>query len=110
MTEHPSLTNAREPDCHATPESIGAAGKYVQLLGSGEVVLMLIPHSKSCRTKVKEIAAALGVSFLSIDWRNMTSFDGGVHLDAEGARKFTKAMLGELVQTKAFREVLRRAP
>ena len=34
----------------------------------------------------------------------MTTFDKGGHLDAEGAKKFTEAVLGQLVQTKAFRE------
>ena len=53
---------------------------------------------------MNEIAAALGVPFLSIDWKNMTTFDKGGHLDAEGARKFTEAVLDQLVQTKAFRE------
>lgn len=104
--ENPAITNAREPDCHAAPEVIATAKKYVKRLGSGEAVLTLIPHANSCRTKVKEIAAALGVPFLSIDWKNMTTFDKGGHLDAEGARKFTKAVLEQLVQTKAFREAV----
>lgn len=70
------------------------------------LLLTLIPYANSCRTKAKEIAAALGVPFLSVDWKNMTSFDKGGHLDAEGAQKFTKAVLEQLVQTKAFREAV----
>ena len=33
-----------------------------------------------------------------------TVFDHQIVLDAEGARKFTKAVLDQLAQTKAFRE------
>lgn len=106
QTQNPAITNVREPDCHAAPEVIATAKKYVKRLGSGEVVLTLIPYANSCRTKAKEIAAALGVPFLSVDWKNMTSFDKGGHLDAEGARKFTKAVLEQLVQTKAFRDAV----
>jgi hypothetical protein len=103
---NPTMTNDREPDCQATSEVIAAAKKYVQRLGSGDVVLTLIPHSNSCRTKVQEIAVALGVPFLAVDWKNMTTFDGGGHLDAEGGKKFTAAVLDQLVQTRAFREAV----
>jgi hypothetical protein len=106
---NPIMANDREPDCHATPEVIAAAKKYVQRLGSGDVVLTLIPHSNSCRTRVQEIAAALGVPFLAVDWKNMTTFDGGGHLDAEGAKKFTEAVLDQLVHTKAFHEAVAKA-
>jgi hypothetical protein len=103
---HPAIINTREPDCHTTPEVIAAARRYLQRLGSGEVVLTLIPYVKSCRAKVEETATALGVPFISVDWKNLTSFDGGGHLDAEGAKKLTTAVLDQLVQTKAFREAV----
>jgi hypothetical protein len=105
-SQNPAMTNTREPDCHASQESIEAAKKYVQRLGSEGVVLMVIPYSTMCRTRGQEIAAALGLPFISVDWKNMTSFDRGWHMDAEAARKFTKTLLDELAQTKIFREAL----
>jgi hypothetical protein len=99
---NPPLVNAREPDCHASTEVIATARKYAQRLGSGEIMLTLIPYANSCRTRVREIAEALGVPFLSVDWKGMTTFDNGGHLDAAGAKKFTEALLEELVKTEAF--------
>jgi len=93
---NPPVINTREPDCHATPQVIAAAKRYVDRLGSGRIMLTLVPHTTSCRTRVEEIAEALKIPFLSVDWHGMTSFDGGGHLDSKGAKRFTEMMLQAL--------------
>jgi hypothetical protein len=103
-TKHPAMTISREPGCHASQQSIAAAERYLQRLGAVGVVLMVIPYSTMCTTRLEGIATALGVPFISVDWKGMTTFDGGQHMDAEGAKKFTRILLDELAQTKISRE------
>ena len=54
---------------------------------------------------VGEIAKALDVPFISVDWEGMTSFDLGGHLDGRGAEKFTREVLKQLEQTEVFQRL-----
>ncbi len=105
---NPSFINAHEADCHATNAEINQADQYIHRLKNGNVILTLVPHTNSCRPRVKEIAEHLHAPFISIDWKNMTSFDQGGHLDDNGAKKFTAQLLQQLEKTSAFKNLVKK--
>lgn len=105
--ENATFVNDREPNCHALKEEYEWADQYVNRLHTGDIVLTQIPHTRSCRPRVQEIAAHLKAPFISVDWHGMTSFDRGGHLDHAGAKKFTTALLHQLEQTDAFKKLIR---
>ncbi len=102
-----TVTNTREPDCHATETDFDEASQYLDALGNSHVVLTLVPHATSCRPRVREIAERMGVPFIDVDPNGMTYIDGGGHLDARGARLFTAEFLRQLEQTPAFLALLK---
>jgi hypothetical protein len=93
----------RSRDCHASPETIETARRYLKDIG-GRVVLTLVPHSRYCPVQAYELAKALGVEILVPPDGGYTTFDNGGHLDQKSAIRFTNFLTTELVRTDAYRK------
>ncbi len=98
---NPGVKMTRDPDCHTTPDVIANARAFVASLGA-PVVLTLVPNFHGCLTQVKEIAQAIGVETALPPRTNYSSWDGGGHLDRNGATDFTRDLVGALERTSAF--------
>ena len=89
--------------CPVLPEEVEEARHYLDKIG-GEAVLIQVPSSFACAQRVRELAAATGVTAFTVDQTQFTSVDGGGHLDDISARKYTAMLLGWLNQTPEFRK------
>lgn len=98
---NPGVKMTRDPDCHTTSDVIANARAFVASLGA-PVVLTLVPNFHGCLTQVKEIAQAIGVETALPPRTDYSSWDGGGHLDHNGAIDFTRDLIGALERTNAF--------
>lgn len=71
----------------------------------GRLVLFVVPGRSNCITGTQEIARQLGITFLEIDGKEMTSFDDGYHLDRAGAILFTERFLAALAASPVFQSI-----
>ncbi|WP_315721150.1 MULTISPECIES: hypothetical protein [unclassified Bradyrhizobium] len=98
---NPRVKMTRDPDCHTTPDVIANARDMVRSLGA-PVVLAFVPNFHGCLTQVREIAAAIGIETALPSRTDYSSWDGGGHLDGQGAADFTRDLINALEQTRAF--------
>jgi len=104
LAKHKPIFLRRDPDCHTNPTVVDYARKFLKEVG-GNVVFMLVPHSRACVRQAVELASALNVELITPSFDGITSLDdGGSHLDKEGAKIFTSYLVAELVKTHAFKE------
>jgi hypothetical protein len=102
--DNKSMLSARDQECHINLEAIDYARAFLKEIG-GHAVLMLVPHSQSCRGQAAELAKALNMELITPPFDGLTTVDGGGHLDKNGARIFTSYLARELVKTVAFQRV-----
>jgi hypothetical protein len=104
--DNPRVEMTRDPDCHTTPEVVAAARDFVRSVAA-PVVLTMVPNFHGCITQVQEIAAAIGVETALPARTGYSSWDGGGHLDRNGAIEFTGDLVDALENTAAFQAVRR---
>jgi len=104
--DNPRVKMTRDPDCHTTPEAIATARDFVRSVGA-PVVLTIVPNFHGCLTQVREIAEAVGVEIALPARTDYSSWDGGGHLDRNGAIEFTRDLVSALEKTAAFQAVRR---
>jgi hypothetical protein len=104
--DNPRVKMTRDPDCHTTPEAIAAARDFVRSVGA-PVVLTIVPNFHGCLTQVREIAEAIGVETALPARTGYSSWDGGGHLDHNGAIEFTTDLVDALEKTAAFQAARR---
>lgn len=97
------MLSARDQSCHTNPEVIAYARDFIREI-DGHVVLTLVPHSQSCLGQAAELARSLNLELIAPPFDGLTTFDGGGHLDKNGARIFTNYLARELVKTAAFKQ------
>jgi hypothetical protein len=102
--DNPAVTMVRDPDCHAAPDVVANARDFVQSL-QAPVVLTLVPTVHGCMTQLREVAAAVGVETALPARIDYSSWDGGGHLDGQGAAAFTQDLITALERTRAFQEL-----
>jgi len=102
-SDNKPMVSARDQGCHASPEVIDYARKFLKEIG-GRVVLTLVPHSQSCLGQATELAKALNVELIAPPFDGLTTVDGGGHLDKRGAEVFTKYLAAHLVKSEAFKQ------
>jgi hypothetical protein len=100
----PKMVERDDPSCPALPAEIGAAKRYLEAIG-GTTVLIQVPSALACAQRVHELASAIGVSSFTVDPTLFTSNDGGGHLDAVSARKYSTMLFAWLEQLPEFREL-----
>ncbi|MET0222621.1 MAG: hypothetical protein ABW213_18375 [Tardiphaga sp.] len=104
--DNPRVKMTRDPNCHTTPEAIATARDFVRSVDA-PVVLTLIPNFHGCFNQVKEVAEAVGIETALPARTDYSSWDGGGHLDRNGAIDFTRDLVDALEKTTAF-QALRR--
>jgi hypothetical protein len=104
--DNPRVKMTRDPDCHTSPEAVAVARDFVRSVGA-PVVLTLIPNFHGCLGQVKEIAQAIGIETALPARTDYSSWDGGGHLDRNGAIEFTHDLISALEKTAAFQAVRR---
>jgi len=97
------LRLARDPNCDTNPAIVNYARNFLHEI-DGYVVLMLVPHSQACVRQAAELAKALNVELIAPPFDDLTTVDGGGHLDKRGAEKFTRYLGAELIKTAAFKK------
>jgi hypothetical protein len=103
---NPRVRMTRDPDCHTTPEAIATARDFVRSVRA-PVVLTIVPNFHGCINQVREVAEAIGVETALPARTDYSSWDGGGHLDRNGAIDFTRDLVSALETTAAF-QALRR--
>lgn len=93
----------RDPNCHATAETIALAREFLQTF-RGQVVFTLFPHEQYCPTQAREIGEALGVEVLIPNETDYTMFDGGGHMDHKAAVRYTTYLTDAIEHSRAFKE------
>lgn len=71
----------------------------------GRLVFFVVPGRNNCLEGSREIARRLGVTFLETDGKQITSFDGGYHLDRAGSLLFTQRFLAALEASDEFERI-----
>lgn len=107
-TDHRIMKVTRDQNCHSDAEEAAVAKSYLKAIGQ-RVVLVLMPHEVYCPTRVRELAANLGLETIitpNVDY----STSEGVHLDFNGAFAYTRFFLDALPKTKAFKETFGEIP
>jgi hypothetical protein len=104
---NPRIKLTDDQFCPAPSEEVADAKRYVEAIG-GVVVLVQVPSAFSCAQRVNEIASALAVPALTVDATQLSSPDGGGHLDAISARKYTTMFFAWLEQLPEFRSLFPR--
>jgi len=92
-------------ECRLRDGTVSLAKDFLKDLG-GKVVLMLVPHNVYCPDEARELAKALNVEVILSPNENLTSVDGGGHLDKDGAIEFTQHLLSELEKTQAYKSIV----
>jgi hypothetical protein len=96
------LRLARDPNCDTNPGVVNYARNFLNKIG-GNVVFILVPHSQACVRQAAELANALNVELIAPPFDDLTTVDGGGHLDKKGAERFTSYLAAGLVKTTAFK-------
>jgi hypothetical protein len=92
----------RDQDCHATDTTTKNGRKFLGDIG-GKAVLILVPHSQYCRPQARELERSLDVeALLTPKDLQLTTVDGGGHLDHNGAVAYTTSLLSLLEKSKTF--------
>jgi len=107
--DNPRVKMTRDPGCHTMPEAIATARDFIRSLGA-PVVLTMVPNFHGCLTQVREVAEAIGVETALPARTDYSSWDGGGHLDHNGAIEFTSDLIGALEKTAAFQTLRRNDP
>jgi hypothetical protein len=68
-------------------------------------VLIQVPSAFACAQRVHEIAAAVGVSSFTVDPTLFSNNDGGGHLDAVSARRYSTVLFAWLEQLPEFQRL-----
>jgi hypothetical protein len=106
-TDNETLVVVRDPNCHATPETIKIGRDYLASIG-GDSILTLIPNSTWCPTQALELGKGLGREVLLPPDANYSTVDNGGHLDHKSAVAFTRFILSSLEQSQTFMRVMQR--
>jgi hypothetical protein len=93
-----------DPSCPALPGEIEGARRYLRAIG-GVAVLIQVPSIFACAQRVHEIADAVGVLSFTVDPTLFSSNDGGGHLDAVSARKYSTMLFAWLENLPAFQKL-----
>jgi hypothetical protein len=104
-TDNAAVSVGRDQKCPTNPEEVIRARRYIEDIG-GETVLTLVPYHSSCPQRVRELGHALGLDVVIPPTEDYTSWDGGGHLDKNGAIRFTRFLFSNLEQTSAFERLL----
>lgn len=102
--DNPAIKSWVGETCPENPEEIAAAKPYLEAIG-GTTILIQVPSVISCAQRIRELAAALGVPSFTVDAAQFTSNDGGGHLDAKGARKYSTMFFAWLEQQPEFQRL-----
>lgn len=105
--DNPRVRMTRDPDCHTTSDMIALARRYVEDLGS-QIVLTQVPNMYGCMTQATEIAKAIGADLALPANTDDSSWDGGGHLDHQGAMQFTNDFVDALERTKVFQQLIEK--
>ena len=96
--------NRDQTSCHVLPWEIEKARAFLADIG-GTVVLTNLPELHWCPLRVNELAAALGLETIMPPDAEYQSIDT-VHMNSDGARKFTHFLIEALQRTAAFKMAL----
>jgi hypothetical protein len=102
--DNPAIKSRVSQTCPENPDEIAAAKPYLEAIG-GQTILIQVPSVNSCAQRIHELAAALGVPSFTVDPTQFTSNDGGGHLDARGARKYSTMLFAWLEQQPEFQRL-----
>jgi hypothetical protein len=100
-TDNMTINVVRDPNCHATPESIKIGRDYLSSIGS-EAIFTLVPNSTWCPTQAFELGRELGKEVILPPDANYSTVDNGGHLDHISAVAFTRFLLTALEQSQTF--------
>jgi hypothetical protein len=108
-TDNKTITVVRDPNCHATPESIKTGKEFLASIGS-ESIFTLVPNSTWCPTQAFELGRELGKDVILPPDANYSTVDNGGHLDHKSAVAFTRFLLTGLEQSQTFNRLVSGAP
>jgi hypothetical protein len=104
----PKMTETGEGICHVERKEVDAARVFIHELGDVPVVLTESPSKFACLPRAQELAGALGVPLFAPSPNGYSTTDGGGHLGAISAAKYSALLFAWLEQSPAFREMVER--
>ncbi len=90
--------------CPAETEEVDEAKRYITEIG-GVVILIEVPNAFACAQRVHELGSFLGVPAFTVGQTEFTSTDGGGHLDAASAHKYSEMLFAWLEQLPEFQRL-----